>query len=117
MGRSPGKRSCFSGRAAHEIHTEDFAWDAGNDDPKNGGRSNRLCPKPRAGFYTSADADLWDGHLPAAHNGGAERWERTDGVVQAQRVSALGLSVHLAAAETPAVSDGDSTIHLAVLER
>lgn len=51
---------------AHEIHTKIFAGNAAFYDPENGGAPRTIRQAAGTGFYPSPDADLQNGHIPAA---------------------------------------------------
>ena len=78
-GEALKSKLAFRGDAAHEIYTKIFAGNAAFYDPGNGGAPRTIRQAAGAGFYPSPDADLRNGHIPAAdherkqHREGAHR--------------------------------------------
>ncbi len=65
-GEALKSKLAFRGDAAHEIYTKIFAGNAAFYDPENGGASRTIRQAAGAGFYPTPDADLRNGHIPAA---------------------------------------------------
>ena len=84
-GEALKSKLAFRGDAAHEIYTKIFAGNAAFYDPENGGAPRTIRQAAGAGFYPSPDADLRNGHIPAADHERKQHWKNTDRTVSKQR--------------------------------
>ena len=107
-GEALKSKIAFRGDAAHEIYTKIFAGNAAFYDPGNGGAPRTIRQAAGAGFYPSPDADLRNGHIPAADYERKQHREGAHRTVSKQRKNTVGLGVCPAAAEAVARSAGDA---------
>ena len=87
---------------AHEIYTKIFAGNAAFYDSENGGAPRTIRQAAGAGFYPSPDADLRNGHIPAADHERKQHWKNTDRTVSKQRKNTVGFGLCPTAPEAAA---------------
>ena len=84
-GEALKSKFAFQSFAAHEIYTKIFARNAAFYDPGNGGAPRTIRQAAGAGFYPSPDADLRNGHIPAADHERKQHREGAHRTVSKQR--------------------------------
>ena len=107
-GEALKSKLAFRGDAAHEIYTKIFAGNAAFYDPGNGGAPRTIRQAAGAGFYPSPDADLRNGHIPAADHERKQHREGAHRTVSKQRKNTVGFGLCPAAAEAAARGAGNA---------